>query len=112
MSSYKKRIDALERNAPQQDEEPFLIITSFVAVGGHSRLGLAHIVGLGRFEPEEGESDDEFLRRVYAMRIANKHMEDMTSEEREAALAKADERIALENAEKTCSVAESGHLPG
>ena len=103
MSSFKKRVEALEREVTTDDREPLIIFGSF-CTGGHgepivSRPGLAQVPGVGTVWADEGETKDEFLRRVYAMRIVNNHMEEMTGEVREAALAKADDRIALERGE-------------
>ena len=104
MSSYKKRVEALEREVTTDDREPLIIVRNF-CTGGHgepivSRPGLARVPGVGTVWADEGETKDEFLLRVYAMRIANYHLQDMTGEEREAPLGKADERVAFEGGEE------------
>lgn len=45
---------------------------------------------------EDGETEDTFRRRVYAMRLANKPLVQMSDADLEQVLAAADERLAKE----------------
>jgi hypothetical protein len=99
MSRQKSRIEALEKRAPQGTELPLIFIT--FCEGGHGkpivkRIGMAHVLGVGKIKPEEGETEAGFVRRAYAMHAAQRPLDEMTDKELEVALAAADGAIARE----------------
>ena len=103
MSRQKTRIEALEKRKPQGTELPLLFIK--FCEGGHGkpiveRIGMAHVLGVGKIKPEEGETEAAFVRRAYAMHAAQRPLEEMTDEELEVALASVDEVIAMEKAKE------------
>jgi hypothetical protein len=100
MGRQKARIEALEKRNPKETELPLILIR--ICEGGHgapivSRIAMAHVLGVGRITPHEGEAEEPFVRRAYAMHVTKRPLEEMADEELEVALAAADEAIAREN---------------
>ena len=103
MSRQKTRIDALEKRIPQETELPLIFIR--FCEGGHGkpiagRIGLAIVPGIGRFTPDDGESEEAFVRRTHAIHAAQRPLEELTDEELDVAFATADEVIAMEKAKE------------
>ena len=103
MIRQKQRVEALEKRKPQGTELPLIFIK--FCEGGHGapivkRIGMAHVLGVGRITPHEGETEAAFVRRAHAMHVAQRPLEEMTDEELEVALASADEVIAMEKAKE------------
>ncbi|WP_377191068.1 hypothetical protein [Ruegeria meonggei] len=98
----KRRLDKLEL-ANFIDVETKPLFVSIVPAKDGRQCGPASIhhaviagTTFGKIMRNEAETEQSFARRVYAMAATEKHVEDMTDEELEIALAAADEQLALE----------------
>ena len=100
----KKRVAQLERSQSNDMDLPIILHRVVGAKDGkpdgEPRIELATIPGsnAGLLEIRDDETEAEFLRRVYATKIANKPFAEMTDDELETVMAAADEEIALEKA--------------
>jgi hypothetical protein len=99
MTRQRARLEALEKRSPKDADLPIIFIK--FCEGGHgapivSRMGMATVIGVGQIRPREGEAEEAFIRRAYAMRIAKQPLEELTDAELEAVLASADEAIEKE----------------
>ncbi|WP_243611959.1 hypothetical protein [Shimia aestuarii] len=97
----KNRVAKLERSQPNDMDLPIVLHRVFGAKDGkpdgEPRIEFARIPGInaGLLEIRDDETEAEFLRRVYATKIANKPLTEMTDDELETVMAATDEEIAL-----------------
>ncbi|WP_299850129.1 hypothetical protein [uncultured Roseovarius sp.] len=102
MKPLQRRLEKLE-NAMPSANVPSIIFISFVGAengkpSGDDWLGSAVIInsGFGDIIRGEEETENAFRRRVYAMKVLNGQLDEMTNEELENALAAGSERLAKE----------------
>ena len=118
MKPLQRRVKKLETKQPSIGDLPIMFVT-FVSVDGHENLSMASIPGtdFGKIRRGENETEDAFRRRVYAMKVLNEQLDEMTNEELENALAAGCDSLAKELAE-TGSISDeslekaSGRLGG
>ena len=94
MTSQRARIELLEKRIPKGAELPIIFIR--FCEGGRGapivgRIGMAHVFWVGRIRLDEGDTEETFVLRAYAMQAAQRPLEEMTDEEFSAAIVEAEE---------------------
>ncbi|RYH08823.1 hypothetical protein [Tropicimonas sp. IMCC6043] len=96
--TLEHRVAKLEQATPNTDNAPDVIF--LIGAGNpHASAALLVVPPFGSMNRSDGEPANDFYRRVYAAIAGGKHIEVMTDEERAAAYAMADEKLANEAAQ-------------
>ena len=97
MSRLSNRISKLEQRSGIPDDVPAVFLVGWEGVDGSRECDWAIVLGVGDLHRAEDETEADLRRRAWAMHVAQKHPDDMTKEELNAALLAADVIIASKN---------------